>query len=45
MIGSFNNQKFFVIALKFFESIFAKVTAVSLFTMDNQYGTSDFITI
>lgn len=36
-----DDHQLFVVALQFFESVFAEVTGVRLLTVDNQYGVAD----
>ena len=37
-----DDHQLFVVALQFFESVFAEITGVRLLTVDDQYGVADF---
>ena len=43
VVGTGNNQQFFVVAFELFVGAFAEVTGVSLFAVYDQNGAADFI--
>ena len=45
MHGSGDNHQLFVVAFQLLESILAEVTGVGFLTMNEQYGTADFIAV